>query len=48
MINIGQMSPQTPPTLAPLRIAERSPRSAYVAGETLAIHCMKVGSTETG
>ena len=28
MISIGQMSPQTPPTLAPLRIAERSPRSA--------------------
>ena len=48
MINIGQMSPQTAPTLAPSRIADRSPRSAYVAGEIFASHCMNSGSTDTG
>src|SRR5438477_356338 len=48
MISIGQMSPHTPLTVVPLRIAERSPRKAYVAGDTFAIHCMNVGSTETG
>ena len=34
MITIGQMSPQTDPMLAPSRIAERSPRSAYVGVST--------------
>src|SRR5215217_5574129 len=48
MISIGHRSPQTWLTVAPSRIAERSPRNAYVAGEIVAIHCMNCGRTETG
>src|SRR5215211_575630 len=44
----GQMSPQSSPTPAPSRIAARMPRSAYVAGEIVAIHCIHWGRTETG
>ena len=34
--------------LAGSGIAARMPRSAYVAGEILAIHCIHSGSTDTG
>ena len=42
------MSAQSTPSPAPSRIAPRIPRNAYVAGETLAIHCIQWGRTETG
>ena len=46
MIRSGHTSAHATPV--PRMIEARSPRSAYVAGEIFAIHCIHSGMTLTG
>src|SRR5947209_19830315 len=46
MISSGHTSAHTSPV--PLTIEARSPRSAYVAGDSFEISCIQCGMTDTG